>query len=296
MEDSKRTLALIGPGRAGSTIALALHSNGWRVTAVAGRAPDTASTLTTAACLDTLPALVSDVGRGARVVVIATPDAAIEATATACGPSLESDALVVHLAGSRGLDVFAALLEARPDVRVGALHPLQSFPSTSAGLERLPGSYAAIAGDPEVEELAEELALRAFRVPDTMRSQYHAAAVVASNHVVALLGQVERMAKACDVPFDAFAPLVLASVENAFRLRPERALTGPVARGDLATVQRHLSALDPGERDAYRALAREAARLAGRRDNALDRLLDDLRQAGTGRAGGISPPDSPEAP
>jgi predicted short-subunit dehydrogenase-like oxidoreductase (DUF2520 family) len=63
-------------------------------------------------------------------------------------------------------------------------------------------------------------------------------------------------------------------------MRPERALTGPVARGDLATVQKHLETLDPGERDAYRALAREAARLAGRRDSALDRLLEDLRQAG----------------
>jgi predicted short-subunit dehydrogenase-like oxidoreductase (DUF2520 family) len=280
MDDSKRTLALVGPGRAGSTIAIALNASGWRVTGVAGRAPDAASTVTTAACLDAPPALVSEIGTGAHVVLIATPDAAIEQVATATAASLESDALVVHLAGSRGLDVFEPLLERRPDVRVGALHPLQSFPSTSAGLDRLPGSYAAIAGDTEVEELAEELELHPFRVADNRRAQYHAAAVVASNHVIALLGQVERMSEACDVPFEAFAPLVLASVENAFRLRPARALTGPVARGDFATVRAHLETLDPGERDAYRALAREAARLAGRRDNALDRILDDLRQAG----------------
>jgi predicted short-subunit dehydrogenase-like oxidoreductase (DUF2520 family) len=278
--DGKRTLALIGPGRAGTTIALALNADGWRVTAVAGRAPDAPSTMTTAACLDAPPALVSEAGEGAYVVMIATPDAAIEQVAVACARSLESDALVVHLAGSRGVDVFDPLLELRPDVRVGALHPLQSFPSTSAGLERLPGSWAAIAGDPQVDDLAEELQLRPFRIGDADRAQYHAAAVVASNHVVALLGQVERMASAAGVPFEAFAPLVLASVENAFRLRPAGALTGPVARGDLSTVQRHLQALDPGERDAYRALAREAARLAGRRDNALDRLLEDLRQAG----------------
>jgi predicted short-subunit dehydrogenase-like oxidoreductase (DUF2520 family) len=282
MDDSQRTLALVGPGRAGSTIALALTAHGWRVTGVAGRAPDAASTVATAACLDAPPTLVSQIGNGARVVIIATPDAAIEPVATACASSLEPDALVLHLAGSRGLDVFGALLDARPDVRLGALHPLQSFPSTSAGLERLPGSYAAIAGDPEVEALAQQLELRPFRVSDAMRAQYHAAAVVASNHVVALLGQVERMASAAGVPFDAFAPLVLASVENAFNLRPARALTGPVARGELATVRAHLENLDPGERDAYRALAREAARLAGRRDNALDRLLGDLRQAGRG--------------
>jgi predicted short-subunit dehydrogenase-like oxidoreductase (DUF2520 family) len=280
MYESKRTLALVGPGRAGTTIALALNVSGWQVIGVAGRAPDAPSTTSTAACLDAPPSLVSDIGRGARVVMIATPDAAIESVATACAASLERDALVFHLAGSRGLDVFDALLEARPDVRVGAMHPLQSFASTSAGLGRLPGSWAAVTGDPEVEAIAAELDLRPFRVEDSRRAQYHAAAVVASNHVVALLGQVERMAKASGVPFDAFAPLVIASVENAFRLRPEGALTGPISRGDLKTVQSHLEALDPGERDAYRALAREAARLAGRRDNALDRILDDLRHAG----------------
>ena len=58
-----------------------------------------------------------------------------------------------------------------------------------------------------------------------------------------------------------------------------RALTGPVARGDLATVEQHLATLDPGERDTYRTLAREVARLTGRRDHALDRLLDDVRHA-----------------
>ena len=85
------------------------------------------------------------------------------------------------------------------------------------------------------------------------------------------------------MPFAAFAPLIQASLENAFRLGPADALTGPVERGDLGTVESHLRALDPAERDAYRALAREAARLTGRRDSALDRLLGDLRQ--TGRPG-----------
>jgi predicted short-subunit dehydrogenase-like oxidoreductase (DUF2520 family) len=105
---------------------------------------------------------------------------------------------------------------------------------------------------------------------------------VASNHLVALLGQVERLAAGCGVPFEAFAPLVLGSVQNAFSIGPAAALTGPVARGDLATVEQHLRDLDPAERDAYRTLAREAARLTGRRDSGLDRLLGDLRnQAGT---------------
>ena len=101
---------------------------------------------------------------------------------------------------------------------------------------------------------------------------------MASNHLVAMLGQVERLAASCGVPFAAFWPLVRAAVDNAFMVGPASALTGPIERGDLSTVEGHLAALDPGERDAYRALAREAARLTGRRDTALDRLLGDMFQ------------------
>jgi len=128
-----------------------------------------------------------------------------------------------------------------------------------------------------MKEIAQALSGRYFTLSPRGKTLYHAACVVASNHLVALLGQVQRLADSCEVPFEAFAPLVLASVQNAFTLGPAEALTGPIARGDLTTVERHLQELDPAERDAYRALAREAARLTGQRDTGLDRLLDDLR-------------------
>ena len=278
MTEQLRTVALIGPGRAGTTIALGLMDQGWTVVGVAGRAPDAPSTTSAAACLASRPALVSEVARGAALVLIATPDRAIEQVLLAAEPAIEPGALVVHLAGSRGVDVFAPLLAVRTGVRVGAMHPLQSFPSTTAGLERLEGAWAAVAGDPAVADIARSLGLRPFELADSDRGRYHAAAVIASNHLVALVGQVERLATSCAVPFEAFAPLVAASVQNSFALGPAEALTGPVARGDLATVEQHLRDLDPADRDAYRALAREAARLTGRRDTGLDRLLGDLRQ------------------
>jgi predicted short-subunit dehydrogenase-like oxidoreductase (DUF2520 family) len=279
MERQQRTVALIGPGRAGTTVALGLVEAGWDVVAVAGRAPDAASTTAAVAVLAARPELVSEVGAGAALVLIATPDRAIEQAIATAEPSIEPGALVVHLAGSRGLDVFADLKAKRSGVRVGALHPLQSFPSAAVGLERLRGSWAAVAGDAEVADIAHSLGLRTFELSDADRPAYHTAASVASNHVIALLGQVERLAATCNVPFEAFGPLVRASVQNAFALGPADALTGPIARGDLATVERHLTALDPSERDAYRALAREAARLTGRRDTGLERLLDDLRHS-----------------
>jgi predicted short-subunit dehydrogenase-like oxidoreductase (DUF2520 family) len=273
-----RNVALIGPGRAGTTLGLALIDLGWRCVAVAGRAPDASSTVAAAAALGAPTSLVSEVGRNAELVIVATPDRAIEHALQTAAASIEAGALVIHLAGSRGLDAFADLQQQRPDVRIGALHPLQSFPSTSVGLERLPGSWAAIAGDHDVGELAGDLGMIPFPLADSERVRYHAAAVVASNHLVAILGQVERLAASCGVPFAAFWPLVRAAVDNAFMVGPASALTGPIERGDLSTVAGHLAALDPGERDAYRALAREAARLTGRRDTALDRLLGDMFQ------------------
>jgi predicted short-subunit dehydrogenase-like oxidoreductase (DUF2520 family) len=276
--NSGATFALIGPGRAGATVALALVGRGYTAVAVAGRSPDAPSTTATAACLATQPSLVSHAGRGAAIVIIATPDAAIEGAALAVAPSLEHGALVLHLAGSLGVGVFDDLKARRPDVRVGALHPLQSMPSATMGLDRLPGSWAAIAGDPQVADIADALELHTFEVSDEQRARYHATAVVASNHLVALLGQVERLAAAAGVPFEAFAPLAEASLANGFGMGARAALTGPVARGDLATVTEHLRELPPSERDAYRALAREAAKLADTRDDALDRLLADLDQ------------------
>lgn len=270
--------ALVGPGRAGTTVALALVASGWTPVAVAGRSPDAASTRAAAVALDCPAVLVSDAGRDARLVVIATPDAAVTETARALVSSAEPGALVLHLAGSLGVGALAPLADARPDVRLGALHPLQTIPSTRVGLDRLPGSWAAVAGDPEVEAVAETLGLRPFRLADEHRALYHAAAVVASNHLVALLGQVERLAAAADVPFAAFVPLIEASLDNVVALGAAAALTGPIARGDLTTVARHLAALDPSERDAYRALAREAAKLAGPRRSGTDRLLRDLDQ------------------
>jgi len=270
---SARTFALVGPGRAGTSVSLLLVRRGWRATAVAGRAPDAASTRAVAARLAAPAVAVAELGRGAGLVVVATPDGVIDETATAFAASLEPGALVVHLSGARALDGLDAVARLRPDCATGSLHPLQTLPSGDAGADRLPGSWAAVAGAPEAAALAEELGLRPFRVDDADRALYHAAAAVAANHLVALLGQVERLARAAGVPFEAFLPLVRASVDNAAELGPAAALTGPVARGDLVTVARHLDALPASERDAYAAMAEQARRLARRDDPDLRRLL-----------------------
>jgi predicted short-subunit dehydrogenase-like oxidoreductase (DUF2520 family) len=271
---SQGALALVGPGRAGTTVAAALVARGWIAVAVAGRSPEAPSTRAAADRLGAPAVPVAGAGRDADLVIVATPDAAIADTAAALATSLRAGALVVHLSGACPVDELAKLHGARPDVEVGALHPLQSLPSAEVGLRRLPGSWCAVEGPASVERLALSLGLRPFRVPPGERARYHAAATIASNHLVALLGQAARVAHAAGIPPEALVPLVRATVDNVDALGPAAALTGPVARGDADTVARHLDALAPQDAATYRALAREALTLSGGDDPSLRELLD----------------------
>jgi predicted short-subunit dehydrogenase-like oxidoreductase (DUF2520 family) len=270
----ERTFALVGPGRAGTAVGLALTRTGWTCTAVAGRRADASSTRAAATTLQARAVERPDAGRGAAVVIVATPDAEISVVAAELASSLDPGALVVHLSGALGADALAPALT-RPDIEIGALHPLQSLPNAEIGAARLAGSWCALQGSVRVTDLAAALQLRPFRLDGDRRPLYHAAASVASNHLVALLGQLERLATASGVPFEAFVALARATLDNVTELRPAAALTGPVARGDADTVAAHLAALPPDERATYRALAREALRLRGH-DARLEAMLDEV--------------------
>jgi predicted short-subunit dehydrogenase-like oxidoreductase (DUF2520 family) len=202
---------VIGPGRAGRSLASALDGVGWQVLAILGReAP--AEDLRSAAA-------------GADVVVVATPDSAVAAVAASIEPAPST--VVMHLAGSLGLDVLA------PHPRRAALHPLVAMPDPMVGAARLrSGAWFAVAGDPVARRMADDLGGRTFEVADADRVRYHAAAVIASNHLVAVLGQAERVAREAGVPFEAYLDLVRATVDNVAALGPAAALTGPAARGD----------------------------------------------------------------
>ncbi len=240
---------------------------------MAGRDPDAPGVVAAAERFGARVGETADVGAHADLVLLAPPDAAIGAAATAIAPGLRAGSLVIHCSGARGLVELAPIARTRPDVLLGVLHPLQTLPSPDVGAARLAGAWAAVTGPPEVGALAERLGMHPFAVDDAHRHGYHAAASIASNHLVALLGQVERVAAAADVPLAAFEPLVRATIDNAFALGPRAALTGPVSRGDVETVRGHLDALSAEEQHAYRALADAAARLADLDDPAMRELV-----------------------
>lgn len=232
------TIRIVGPGRAGRSLARALGESGWEVLPLLGRRDE-----------------LGGAAHGADLVVLAVPDDAIAGVSAKVRPARGT--VVVHLAGSLGPDVLA------PHPRRAALHPLVAFPDAETGARRLrSGVTFTLTGDPGAAAIAGALGGSVATVADGARVAYHAAACVAANHVVALLGQVERVARAAGLPLEAFLPLARAAVEDAGRLGPAAALTGPASRGDWQTLARHLEALEPGERAAYRAGVGLALQLA----------------------------------
>jgi predicted short-subunit dehydrogenase-like oxidoreductase (DUF2520 family) len=231
---------VIGTGRAGLSLCRALAGAGWLVhDPIAHGQP------------------VSAAAVGTDLLVIATPDAAVAEVAASVTPVATT--VVAHLGGCLGLDVLA------PHARRASFHPLVALPDPDVGARRLLGASFAVAGDPLVRQAVADLGGTAFEVPDQHRAAYHAAACIASNHLVALLASVERVAEAAGVPLDAYLDLVRATVDNVAELGPAGALTGPAVRGDWATIERHREALPSSERAAYEALLEGALRLAGTR-------------------------------
>lgn len=235
-----RRVRLIGRGRAGGSLGSALTAVGWEVETL-GRKDS-----------------VAGAARGVDLTVLAVPDAAIAEVATA----VEADgvAVIAHVSGALGLAPLAG------HVRRAVLHPLVSLPDPEIGAQRLQaGAWFGLSaeGDPLVTEVVAALGGRAIAVAEGDWVHYHAAAVVASNHLVGLLGQVERLAGEFGAPLDAYLDLARGSLDNVTALGPAAALTGPVRRGDWDTVERHLAAIPADERAAYRAGVELCRRILG---------------------------------
>jgi predicted short-subunit dehydrogenase-like oxidoreductase (DUF2520 family) len=189
----------------------------------------------------------------AELVLLCVPDDAIAEVAA----ELEPGPWVAHVSGATPL---AAL---DPHERRFSVHPLQTFTRTR-GPEQLDGAWAAVTGEtPEAlglgHELAELVGLQPFVLADDERSLYHAGAVIASNYLVTLQRAAEELFLGAGAPPKALEPLMLRTIENEFEL------TGPVARGDWQTVERHVAAIRerrPQLEEMYRLLAQMTSMLA----------------------------------
>jgi predicted short-subunit dehydrogenase-like oxidoreductase (DUF2520 family) len=231
------SIAVVGAGRLGTALAAALRASGATVDGPLGRGA----------------------APRAEVVLLCVPDREIGAAAAAVTPG----PLVGHCSGMTGLAPLAGH-------EAFGLHPLMTVP-TGAPPSVFAGAGCAVAGSTEralavAEALAERLGMRPTRIEDEDRAAYHAAASIASNFLVTLEGVAERLAATAGVDRGRLAPLVRAAMEDWAALGAERALTGPIVRGDEETVARQRAAVQErtpeilGLFDALVAATREVAR------------------------------------
>jgi len=246
-------VAIIGAGKLGTGLARALEGAGSLVTLL-GR--DQGSW-----------------GRGIadrEIVLLAVPDDAIgEAAGQLAGiAEIGTDLVVLHTSGARDRAALAPLIGKVGGL--GSFAPAQSVADPATALERLRGAFVVLEGDPVAiaagKRLAITLGMRPAEIPGTAKVAYHAGATMIANLGVGLAGMAARVAWEGGVPAELAAeiylPLWRGAVANVEELGAVAALTGPVRRGDVETIRRHLEVLTGNERGAYLALSREALRLA----------------------------------
>ncbi len=263
--------AIVGAGRSGGALAVALHRAGHPVVAVWSRDPGRAAALAERVEAAPAPTPLAAV-RAGTLTFLAVPDRLIvpvAAAVAASGAALRGHG-VAHLSASRGSEVLASLRIG--GAAVGCFHPLQAL-SGEASASNLEGSLIAVDGDPSLHDLlcriAADLGGHPVALNPEARNLYHAAAVLAGNAPLVLLAAATEVLQAAGMDRHTaergLLALLRGALDNAARSGAREALTGPVARRDTATVARHLAALrDHREIDAlYRALTRATVRFAG---------------------------------
>jgi predicted short-subunit dehydrogenase-like oxidoreductase (DUF2520 family) len=204
-------------------------------------------------------------------VLIVVPDHAIPSVAQRLVGYVPSGTPVLHTSGAVELTALNSLADA--GCSVGGLHPLVAVPNRADGARLLRGAWWGIEGEGTARKLAESIVEstggRTLPIPRDGRALYHAAAVLVSNGLVALLAAAETLMSQAGVPVQqarsALTELAAGALAAVRVTGPVAALTGPVARGDVETVRVHLARLSGHERDVYCALGRGALALARQR-------------------------------
>src|SRR5687768_4484254 len=251
---SRPSVSIIGSGRLGTALALALSSSGYSVQALMSQGLRSAKKAAALLRGRALSLQGSELNRlpASKIILIATPDDQIARTATKLASSKISspkNRVVLHTSGALSSSVLKPL--ANLGFHVGSLHPLVSVSDPEKGQQGLRGALYCIEGDATATRVAralvKDLGGRSFKISSEKKPLYHAAAVMASGHVLALYDLATDMLVRCGLKrseaLRILLPLLESTVNNLSQSDPSSALTGTFARGDIATVRRHLEAL-----------------------------------------------------
>ncbi len=290
---ARLSVGVVSAGRVGSVLGASWAAAGHHVVATSG--VSRASVRRAEALLPGVPLLPPDeVAARADLVLLAVPDDVLPGLVRglAAAGAFRAGQILVHTAGAHGVDVLAPAAE--HGVLPLALHPVMTFTGRAEDVARLTGACVGVTaadGDEAAwsvgEALVVELGAEPVRVVESVRPLYHAALAHGANHLVTLVRDcVDLLGRAGVGPAErVVAPLLSAALDNALR-HGDRALTGPVARGDAGTVRTHLAeleAVDPDLAETYRVLARRTAHRAAAAgllaDHAATDVLETLEES-----------------
>jgi len=257
-------IAIVGAGRAGRAMGVALQNGGFEIAAVSGggssAARDFAASIGAAFCARSV-----DVMRLAQVVLLAVPDREILAVSEVLAQEILPPGMVVlHISGAKNAFVLKALQD--KGAAIGSMHPLQSLTEdTKISAAKIRGSYFAIDGDQAAMAVAQQLINAVgghpLSIPPQKRALYHASACLASNYMVGLLRAAAQVLEVCGIKEEAalaaLRPILEGTLQNVLAQGTKKAITGPISRGDIQTVQAHVEQLDeflPEEGKLYKAL------------------------------------------
>jgi predicted short-subunit dehydrogenase-like oxidoreductase (DUF2520 family) len=280
------TLSIVGAGRVGRALGRRLHELGWQVGAVTGGSISTAR------------AAVRVIGAGhpldrlthqilnSCVVLITTPDDAIESVAkelARLGRREWTGKVVLHTSGALDSSVLQPLAE--QGAATGSMHPMQTF--SNQNIPTLANCIFGVDGSPAALKVARKMAHQidgiAVRLSGANKAAYHVAGSFASAYVLALVETATRLLMSQGFTRRraqrALLPLTRQTLDNFERVGPAAAWTGPLARGDLSTIKRHVQALadfQPEYREAYEALSRLSASVLAAEPAAVLKQLEGI--------------------
>lgn len=280
---TKPNIAIIGAGKVGLTIATAAGDAGFPVR-VGARNPASAVTYDGESVPPWKVEPIDEVLVDCEVVLLTVSDDAIQAV---CECLVNSELIpvgctVIHCSGAIESDVLQAAKTRK--CHIGSMHPLQTFPSVAAGLKKLPNTYWFYEGDDAACEvivrLVKQLDGTPVRIASGAKALYHAAAVIACNYLTTLMDVALAVGEQAELDrltyFQALMPLISATLENIERSGTASALTGPIARGDIKTIETHLHALRNAPEqlaNIYQCLGQRTVELA------VEKMSIDLERA-----------------
>ncbi len=279
-------IGIVGAGAVGTALGVALSRGGWPIHAVASRDAGRRERFRSLVDVSRVFADPEPILDEVELIVLAVPDDAVARLAASL--RMYSGQAMIHTSGALGAEVLAPAMAA--GTQIGAFHPLVAFADTERAVADLHGATVAIEADDQLAgmlaDMADAVGATAVRLAPGSKAAYHAAAVLAAGGFIALLDAIAELGRVAGLDeagsLSIYGPLIEGTLGNARALGIRAALTGPMTRGDLGTLEAHLATLQahaPDVVDLYGAAARREIELAEGRGALAPEVADAMRLA-----------------